>query len=83
MGDRDRHDEHSAAYRVVWGLGRCEFFATAPEADARASELHAEMVEEWPLLAGTNDAALPRVIASETTIGQNLETTWEMRHVEQ
>ena len=53
----------------------------APEADARASELHAEMVEEWPLLAGTNDAALPRVIASETTIGQNLETTWEMRHV--
>lgn len=54
-----------AAFRVVWGLGRHEDFATAAEASARADEIHREMVETWPLLAGTSDGSLPRVIELE------------------
>jgi hypothetical protein len=58
----ERRDFAAASYRVVWGLGRHEDFATAAEADARADEIHKEMVEEWPLLAGTGDGSLPRVL---------------------
>lgn len=43
----------ATCYRVVWGLGRYEDFAT-------------EMVETWPLLAGTSDGSLPRVVEAAT-----------------
>lgn len=51
-----------SVYRVVWGLGRTEDFHTSNEAAERAEAIHRDMVETWPLLAGTNDGALPRVV---------------------
>jgi len=52
----------SIRYRVTWGLGRSEDFDSPDEAAARADEIHAEMIEAWPLLSGTSDGSLPRVI---------------------
>jgi hypothetical protein len=53
-------------YRVEWGLGRSEEFATSQEASTRADEIHAELIEWAPILAGTNDAVLPRVVVVES-----------------
>jgi hypothetical protein len=64
LAERESIYDRSVAsvYRVIWGLGRHEDFPTAAEADARADEIHKGMVEDWPLLAGTNDGSLPRVV---------------------
>ena len=60
--DSSVSQEPKTVYRVVWGLGRSEDFATAEEAGKRHDELYADIVETWPMLAGTNDAVLPRLI---------------------
>ena len=52
----------SETYRVIYGLGVYEDYDDALEADRRCDEIHRTMVEVWPALAGTSDAALPRVI---------------------
>ena len=51
--------------RVIWGLGRYEDFSSYHEAAERADEIHREMVEKWPMLAGTSDRVLPRVVEIE------------------
>lgn len=62
MPDAPKTHSTQETYRVIWGLGRSEDFATAEKAAERADEIHRDMVETWPILAGTNDAVLPRVV---------------------
>lgn len=60
--------------RVIWGLGRSEDFDSYHEAAERADEIQRDLVEMWPILAGTNDAVLPRIVEVEQSQDTSRDT---------